>query len=387
MAAQGYACAVDLITMAIPFFFLLMGVEHLVGRARGVRVFRAPDVIADLSLGVMQVLVGVVAAAVILGGYSYLYEHHRFFDIPSTSVVAWIGLFFGVDFFYYWFHRAAHRVNVAWASHAPHHSSEDYNLAVALRQGPVQPLFSMFFYLPLALLGFPPAMFATMGAVNTLYQFWIHTELIRTLGPLELVFNTPSHHRVHHGCNGRYIDRNHAGILIVWDRLFGTFEPEGDRPIYGTVKQVATWNPLAAAVAPFVDIARLAAEAPKLRDKIFVWLRPPEWRPGAGIAGAGGARVEGRPKHDVRPPRGVGRYVTAMFVVTLLLTVAFLVAGAPALSPVARWACAAWLTLSFASLGALLDGRGWARLLEVVRLAVLAPGVATLLALEALSGG
>lgn len=370
--------------MAIPFFFLLMGVEHVVGRARGVRVFRAPDVVADLSLGVMQVLVQVVAAGVIVGGYRYLWEHHRLFEIHGTSAGAWVALFVGVDFFYYWFHRAAHRVNIAWASHAPHHSSEDYNFAVALRQGPVQPLVSMLFYLPLALVGFPPPMFATMATLNTLYQFWIHTELIGRLGVLELVLNTPSHHRVHHGCNGRYIDRNHAGILIIWDKLFGTFEPEAERPVYGTVKQVATWNPLAVAIMPFVDIARLAATAPRLADKLLVWVMPPEWRP-AGVEAAPGL-VEGRPKHDRRPSRPVARYVTTMFVVNLVLVVAFLVLGPPSMAEAQVWVSAAWLTLSFASLGALLDGHRWARGFEVARLVVLAPGVIAFIALSGFTG-
>jgi sterol desaturase/sphingolipid hydroxylase (fatty acid hydroxylase superfamily) len=369
---------VDLITPAIPFFFLLMGVEHVVGRGRGRRIFRGPDVVADLSLGVMQVLVGVMFAFVIVGGYRFIYAHWRFWDVPSTWW-SWAALFVGVDFFYYWFHRSAHRINIAWASHAPHHSSEDYNLAVALRQGPVQPLCSMFFYLPLAFVGFPPEMFVTMGGINTLYQFWIHTELIGSLGPLELVINTPSHHRVHHGCNGRYIDKNHGGILIIWDKLFGTFELEAATPIYGTVKAVSTWNPVRAALFPFAEIARMARMTPRLVDKVRVWFMPPEWVPPGAYVDK--PDVEGRPKHDSRPARPVARYVTAMFVVTLLLVVAFLVAGAPKMSVPAIWAACAWLTLSFGNLGAMLDGWRGARALEVVRLAVLLPATMTVVAL------
>jgi alkylglycerol monooxygenase len=369
---------VDLITMAIPFFFLLMGVEHLVGRAQGRRVYRGPDVVADLSLGVMQVLFGVLAASLIVGTYAWLYETHRLFDIAPTAG-SWLLIFVGVDFFYYWFHRAAHRVNIVWASHAPHHSSEDYNLAVALRQGPVQPLFSLVFYLPLALVGFPPAMFVTMGAINTLYQFWIHTELIGRLGPLEAVLNTPSHHRVHHGINGRYIDKNHAGIFIVWDRLFGTFEPERERPTYGTVKQLATWNPVRAWLAPFFDLFHAATRAPRLADKLLLWVRPPEWRPAgeptAPPPPAGDLDLAQRRKHDARPARLAGRYVTIMFIVTMLLSAAFFIAGAPGMSMGDRAAVAAWLTLSFGTLGALLDGRAWAPKLEALRLGLFTPVV------------
>lgn len=370
--------AVDIITLSIPAFFLLMGLEWLGGRLRGRKIFRGPDVFADLALGAAQSIFGVVAAGLLLWSYALLYEH-RWFEISPSSPLAWVGVILGVDFFYYWFHRASHRCHIGWATHAPHHSSEDYNLAVALRQGPVQPLFSRVFYLPLALLGFPPAMFAAAVGINTVYQFWIHTELIGSLGPLELVINTPSHHRVHHGCNGRYIDKNHGGILIIWDKLFGTFELEAATPIYGTVKAVSTWNPVRAALFPFAEIARMARMTPRLVDKVRVWFMPPEWVPPGAYVDK--PDVEGRPKHDSRPARPVARYVTAMFVVTLLLVVAFLVAGAPKMSVPAIWAACAWLTLSFGNLGAMLDGWRGARALEVVRLAVLLPATMTVVAL------
>jgi alkylglycerol monooxygenase len=361
--------------MAIPFFFLLMGMEALVGRMRGRKVFRGPDVVTDLSLGVMQVLAGVVGAGVLVAGYRYLYDNHRVTTVTDAAWWALPALLIGVDFFYYWFHRAAHRVNIAWASHAPHHSSEDYNLAVALRQGPVQPFFSRAFYLPLALAGFPIEMFALSSSINTLYQFWIHTELIHTFpAPIEFVFNTPSHHRVHHGCNGKYIDKNHGGILIIWDRIFGTFQPElDDEPlVYGTVKPVATWNPLLASVRPFVDVARLSWNAPRLIDKLRAPFMPPEWLP-EGVTRAHVAVVAPRAKFNAPPPNGTLRYVTPMFIATLLAVVAFLVVGASKMSVGAQWGAVAWLVLSFATFGALLDGWRHARALEAVRLVAFIP--------------
>ncbi len=369
---------VDLVTLAIPFFFLGMLVELIVGRVRKRPVFRGPDVAANLALGTMQTLVGVVGGVVIIGGYQWIWTHARLSTIHDDNAVAWVVLFVGLDFLYYWFHRAAHRINIAWASHAPHHSSEDFNLAVALRQGPLQPFISHVFYLPLAFAGFPLAMFAVVGSINTIIQFWVHTELVGKLGPLEWIFNTPSHHRVHHGCNGRYIDRNHGGVFIVWDRLFGTFEPEADRPVYGTVKQLTTWNPLAAAVAPFVDIARLARRAPRLRDKLLVWLKPPEWvPPGVSIEVPD---VVVRPRFDARPSPAASRYVTPMFIVTLLAVVGFLFFGASHMSTSGVWLTAVWLTVSFASLGALLDGRAWAKPLEVARLLAVLPLAAAMFA-------
>ena len=268
----------DLILLSVPIFFALMGAEWLVGRVRGRPIFRGPDVFANLALGTAQTVFAAVAAGFLASGYLALYDY-RLWDVPESSVGAWIALLFGVDFLYYWFHRASHRINLAWATHAPHHQSEDYNLAVALRQGPVQPVISRIFVLPLAWLGFSPAMFATMFSLNAIYQFWIHTELIGKLGPLEWVLNTPSHHRVHHGCNDRYLDKNHAGIFILWDRMFGSFAAEQERPTYGTVKPINSFNPLLAAIAPFREIFTLARRAPRLVDKLKIWVMPPEWRP------------------------------------------------------------------------------------------------------------
>ncbi len=186
-------------------------------------VYRLADSVTDLSCGILQQVVEVFLKTALFAGYAWLFAAHRLFDVPMDAAWAWAACFVGQDFLYYWFHRWSHEVGAGWAAHVVHHQSEEYNLTVALRQGALQPAFSWVFYLPLAVLGFPPAMFLAVSSFNTLYQFWIHTRLIGRLGPLEWVLNTPSHHRVHHGRNPRYIDRNHGGTLIVWDRLFGTF--------------------------------------------------------------------------------------------------------------------------------------------------------------------
>ena len=176
---------------------------------------------------------------------------------------------------------------------------------------------------------------------------------------------------MHHGCNGKYIDRNHAGCLIIWDKMFGTFEPDGDRPIYGTVKQVATWNALAATIAPFADIARTAIRAPHIVDKLRVWFMPPEWCPRGMSFDL--KEVVARPKHETHVPRGLAIYVTTMFTLTLALVVAFLFVGTSALTTPGLWAATIWITVSLASLGALLDGNAWAKPLEVARLVALVP--------------
>ena len=213
----------NLIVLAIPVFFLLIVIEFAATWRAERRAYRLADAVNDLSCGILQQLIELFLKTLLFGGYVYIYERWRVASLSASSALVWAACLVGVDFLYYWFHRTSHEVGAVWAAHVVHHQSEDFNLAVALRQGAFQGAFSWVFYLPLALLGFPPLVFLTVSSVNTLYQFWIHTETIRSLGPLEWVFNTPSHHRVHHGRNPEYIDRNHAGMFIVWDRMFGTY--------------------------------------------------------------------------------------------------------------------------------------------------------------------
>jgi len=188
-------------------------------------------------------------------------------------------LFFAEDFTYYWYHRASHEVRFLWAAHENHHSSERYNLSTALRQSWTTPFTEMLFYWPLPLLGFHPTMLLTQKAVSLLYQFWIHTELIDRLGAAERLFNTPSNHRVHHGSNLEYLDRNHGGILIVWDRLFGTFEPERARVRYGLTKRLESFNPLTIAFHEWSALARDVRRADSWRARLAYVFAPPGWSP------------------------------------------------------------------------------------------------------------
>lgn len=352
--------------LSIPIYFLFIGIEWLVGWRRGLRIFRGADVVANLMLGLGQIVFGGLAAFLLVGNYARLYNH-RFLDISVENIGAWAILFIVQDFLYYWFHRVSHRMNLAWAGHAPHHQSEDFNFAVALRQGPFQPLISSVFYLPLALCGFPPAMFATVVGINTVYQFFLHTELVRTLGPLEWILNTPSHHRVHHGCNGRYLDKNHGAILIIWDRMFGTFEPERDQPVYGTVKPVASFNPVTCALAPFRELVNMSRSAPRVLDKLLVWFMPPEWRP-AGLPAADLAVLPDRPKFRVRMSRAAGAYVVLAFIVTTGVSLYFLFQGTKA-PVVAKLVFAAWFVVSVGGVGGVVEGRTWAKWFEAARLA------------------
>ncbi len=188
----------------------------------------------------------------------------------AAAIAAW-------DFVYYWDHRFMHTSRYMWAIHVVHHSSEHYNLSTALRQ-PVAEAFGTFVpFGALSLFGIRPTMVETARGVNLLYQFWIHTETIGRLGPTESVLNTPSHHRVHHGSNRQYLDRNHGSILILWDRIFGTFEPEGDRVVYGLTKNINTFNPARIATHEYVAMLRDVASSHSWRERLSYVLRGPGW--------------------------------------------------------------------------------------------------------------
>jgi len=282
----------DLTTLASPLFLLLLAVEFAVARAQGRDIQETRDTLTSLSLGVGSLVAGAAWKTAAAGLYVTVHRQTPFAlgEGPWPFVAALVA----VDFAYYWFHRLHHEVRVLWASHVPHHSSQRYNLSTALRQS-WTPFTGLPFYLPLAFF-FSPAQIATAYGINLLYQFWIHTELIDRLGPFEWVFNTPSHHRVHHGANVQYLDRNYAGILIVWDRWFGSFEPERERVRYGLTKNITSANPVYAAFHEFVAVFRDALRAPSLRNAVGFLLQPPGWKPnGAGATATDLKRMAGLP--------------------------------------------------------------------------------------------
>ncbi len=370
------------IVLAIPVFLGLVAVEALVARFARKDVYRLDDSVADLSCGILQQLLEALFKTTLFAGYGFVYDKARFVDLPSSSPAVWLFAFLGVDFLYYWFHRLSHEVGFLWAAHVVHHQSEEYNLSVALRQGALQPTFSWIFYLPLALLGVPPAVFLTAAALNTLYQFWIHTRLIGKLGPLESVLSTPSNHRVHHGRNPQYIDRNHGGTLIVWDRLFGTYAPEDEEPVYGITTPLASWNPLRANVATWAELMRKARSAPRFLDKLRFFLKPPGWQPEEMGGFVAPPRVDPRTyvKFGSRVSAGVRLYVALQFLLVLLGTCLFLFRQ-DQFSPATKAALAGGIAVALGIFGALLEARSWALGLELARLAVLT-GIAVWAALR-----
>lgn len=267
----------NLVLYAIPAFIALLLIEAAWARRHPeVRGYEVRDTFASLSMGIINVGVSTAAKLLSIPLYLVVYEH-RVLDLATLGAWSWVILFFAEDLCYYWFHRSHHEVRLLWAAHVNHHSSRHYNLSTALRQAVLTPITGPLFWTPLALVGFPPHMILTMQAISLLYQFWIHTESIGKLGVLEEVLNTPSHHRVHHGKNVAYLDRNHGGILIVWDRLFGTFEREREPVVYGLTKDIETFNPLRIGFHEVAAIARDVARAPTLGAKLGYAFAPPGW--------------------------------------------------------------------------------------------------------------
>ena len=271
----------QIIVLATPVFLLLIAAEFAVGRWRGRDTYRLPDALASIGLGVMSQLVGVFTKLLLVGIYTAVYEALAPWRLPASSPWVWAAGLLLYDLCYYWHHRAGHRVALLWAAHAVHHQSDDYNLSTALRQTSTGWIAGWVFYLPMALLGFPPLVFGVVALVDLLYQYWVHTQQVGRLGWFDRWFCSPSNHRVHHAVNDCYVDRNYGGILVVWDRLFGSFQDERvDEPcVYGTRSALRSWNPLRANLQVYAELARDCRHARSWADKVRVWFKPPGWRP------------------------------------------------------------------------------------------------------------
>jgi len=359
-----------IITWATPVFFALIALELLVAKVRGRSVYHSSDAINSLGLGVISQIVGVFSKLLTLGIYAWCVQHLAIFSLPANSVLVWVTALLLYDFCYYWLHRMGHEVNILWAAHVVHHQSEDYNLSTALRQTGSGVLLGWIFYLPMAILGYPLEVFVVVALIDLLYQFWVHTELVGRLGWFDRVFCSPSNHRAHHAVNDRYLDHNYGGVLIVWDRLFGTFieEDDNDPPVYGTRSPLRSWNPLWANAEVYWATFKDAWHARRWSDKLRVWIKPPGWRP-ADV-------VERFPKPDFDIARerylpvlsrGLTVYSLVQFALLLAMAVQFLgLAKQLGLLELAGYAV--FLVLSLTALGALTEGRRVGVLMELARL-------------------
>ncbi|KAH9643325.1 hypothetical protein HF086_012995 [Spodoptera exigua] len=316
-------------TQSWPYFFLFMILEHIVLRLEGKPGIRLNDGITSISHGILQECGRLVWRGAESFLYTWIYANFRLVELPWDSTVTWYAAALGVDFCYYWMHRACHEVHILWAQHQVHHTSEDFNMGVGIRQSMLQGWCGFAFYLPLALV-IPPAQFVMHHQFSYLYMFWIHTEAIKSLGPLEYILNTPSHHRVHHGSNKYCLDVNYGGVLIIWDRIFGTFRPETDKVeiVYGLIYNQPSFNPLY-------------------------------------------LQVENRDKYDVNLPAWCNLYLIAHYALVLygFFELASKYMG---MTPVSVLICVMYVIASLTIIGMLFDNSKHAPLLEVIRCSALA---------------
>lgn len=266
--------AAEYILIAIPFFFLLMGIEYLIGRFYHKNVYQLEDTITNLSIGIGSQIFGVFLKSFMLGLYTLVYNQCGFIRIENPLIAFLVGTI-AFDFIFYWAHRWGHTINFFWGAHIVHHQSEEYNLSVALRQSWIHNLISFWMFLPIPLLGVDPLIFMGVSAFSSVYQFWIHTKTIGKLGPFEWIFNTPSAHRVHHATNNRYLDKNYGGVFIIWDRLFGTYEAEKEVPVYGITSPLKSWNPFWANLHFYSDLFKNWRPFSFIKKiKLFFWDGP-----------------------------------------------------------------------------------------------------------------
>ncbi len=357
------------IVLSIPIFFILIGVELLVERFTHQKIYRLQDAIANLSCGITSQLSGLFLKIFGIGIYQLLFEHFAFIELDHSTWWYWVLLVLLVDHSYYWAHRMSHEINLFWGGHVVHHQSEEYNLSVALRQSSLQVIWTFAFSLPIAFLGFRTLDFALISAFNTLYQFWIHTETIGKLPRwVEFIFNTPSHHRVHHGRDPKYIDKNHAGSLIIWDRMFGTFQEEEEKPTYGITHPLNSWNPIYANVSHYVQMKDDLLRIPKWSDRIRYLFKKPGWLPDylGGYRPAPAVDKATYRKYDPPSTMLLNTYVLFQYLICLGGT-SFFLFSASRLNTVAQVFISILISVMVVNCGVLFEQRPWVRWSEWIR--------------------
>lgn len=350
------------IIYAVPLFFTLLLVELAASWRMRRPTYNLSDSLTSVSLGLSTQVFNVFTKFISVGVYLLAYEHLALFQLPANQWWVWLIGIIGYDFFYYWNHRMGHEVNVLWASHVVHHSSEEYNYATALRQSSTGFLFSWLFFWPLAVIGVPPSVFVISAALSLFYQFWIHTRLIGRLGWFDRCFASPSNHRVHHGQNAYCVDKNYGAIFMLWDHLFGTFAAERDEKdepiIYGIHGQLNTLDPLWANLHKYHALYSDARLAGSWKERLLVWVKKPGWRPARAEA------LQPWPEHDLgkfriyRPQISPRAALYCGLQALLLFVVGSLFVGFAMQVPVTeRVVLSAWLLGSLWAMGASLDGR------------------------------
>ena len=357
---------------AIPSFSVLIFIEMVVARRRGISINRSTDMISSLSSGLTNTIKDAIKFGIILVSYSSMVDSMTIYTIQPIWIAVAIA-FIVEDFAGYWMHRLNHRVNIFWNRHVIHHSSEEFNLSCALRQSISTTFkFSAILFIPAALLGVPAYIFAILGPIHLFMQFWYHTQLIGKMGFLEHIIVTPSHHRVHHAINSVYLDKNYGQIFIIWDKLFGTFQVELNevKPVYGILRPSKTWNPILISYKHLYQLIKDAWHAEQFTDKIRIWFMPTGWRP---------VDVDNRyPLEHITDPYKQVKYDTSTSVplsvwswtqyiltVIMMLHMFTVVANIP---PLMGYMYALFLFINIFSLTSLLDGKWYSIMAELTKI-------------------
>jgi len=350
----------------------LIALELIAEKVRGTNYYQASDAITSLNLGVLSRMSGILQAFVPFALYAAVYDSVSLFEMPNHWAI-WVLAFVLYDFTYYWVHRFGHEMNVMWAAHVVHHSSEEYNLTTALRQTSTSFL-SVLFYIPMAVLGFDPLMLLTVGSLNLIYQFWVHTRHIGKLGWYELFFVTPSNHRVHHAQNDIYIDKNYGGFFILWDRLFNTFQEELDEQpvVFGITGAISSWNPFWANIQVYKQLWVDASLTNNWWHKVTIWFRRTGWRPPdveARFPTRKAALSEFK-KFNVVIPNSIKVYGVVHYIVLAALVLTFLV-NITSMTSLSVLGCTVFIAFSTYAIGVVLENLSHATIIEWVRVPAL----------------
>jgi alkylglycerol monooxygenase len=350
----------QIIVLATPVFFLLIAIEFAWGYKKARNTYRLNDAVNSISLGMLSQISAVFTRLFRVGIYTAIYSSVAIWPDTAfwTTWYGWLLALVFYDFCYYWLHRAGHESAVFWAAHVVHHQSQDYNLSTALRQTSSGALLGWVFYVPMAVAGVPPLVFGVVALVDLLYQFWVHTEHVPKLGWFDRWFCSPSNHRVHHAVNDRYLDRNYGGILIIWDRIFGSFKEEDEKCVYGTRKPLNSWDPLWSNAEVYWALLKDSWHARSWADKVRVWFKPPGWRPADVAARFPSPAFDMQAVQVFHPPmsRRVMWFGALQFIVLLQGVAAFLwFADGMPLAQAAVWLGV--LAASLWAIGAVMQGR------------------------------
>lgn len=361
-----------IILFAIPGFLLLIILELIAEKIRKTDYYRLNDAFGSLSLGIVSRTSKLITISVGVLVINEFIVDWQVFNWSADHPLTWILAFIVYDLTYYWFHRCSHMVNFLWAGHVIHHSSEEYNLTTALRQTSTG-IFDWIFSIPMLLLGVPVEVYLACAALNLVYQYWVHTQQIHKMGLFETLFVTPSHHRVHHAQNACYIDKNHGGVFIIWDKLFGTFQPEleSEPPIFGVRRPLKRFNPLSANFQVWFGLLKDAWYARRWWDKLRIWFMPTGWRPADVEQRFPIAKSELSQFKKYDPPVAPNLKLFSWFqLLTALPANVILLLNAGDLSIFHLVLCWLLLTAPLISTGYLLEGRPAGLKVELIRLAV-----------------